>query len=107
MLCLSCKKSIDLFIGKWKIIEVVENENVIPLQENWIHLKPNGTFESYDGYLKKNEKGTWKYESKNKKLFIDAPGDKNDSDWRIELKNDTLYFQSIIDDSYLVSIKKE
>ena len=86
---------------------MIENNESISLQENWIHLMPNGSFESFDGALNKKEYGNWIYESKSKNLFIDGAGEKNDSEWQLEFKKDTLFFRSTSNDSYLVSLKHQ
>lgn len=106
LLC-SCSQSSEFFIGKWQILNVVEDNESIDLMENWMHLKSNGTFESYDGELKKIEHGKWEYESIEKKLFIDGTGDEGDSHWRLSLRNDTLIFESTSDKLYLISKKIE
>lgn len=103
----SCSQSSDFFIGKWHILHVVENNKSIDLIENWMHLKNDGTFESYDGDLKKMEYGTWNYTPKDKRLFIDAKGETGDSHWNLSIKNDTLIFKSTTDNLYLVSKKIE
>ena len=64
----SCTTSSEYFIGKWQILNVVENNKTVELVENWIHIKSDGTFESYDGNLKKNESGTWTYQFERKKI---------------------------------------
>ena len=97
-------KSPKYFIGKWQILNVVENNESINLIENWIHLKNNGTFESYDGNLKKSESGKWAYQFKEKKLFLDS---EEDSQWTLSMKNDTLIFYSTSDNLYLIAIKME
>lgn len=107
ILLYTCNQSSEFFIGKWQILNVVENNKPIDLVENWIHLKSNGTFESYDGELKKLEQGKWQYESKEKIIFIDGAGEDGDSQWSLSIKNDTLMFQSTSDNSYLISRKIE
>ncbi len=101
----ACGESHDYYIGKWQIthIHIVSNSTRTPLNDNWMHLKQDRTFESYDGNLKKKETGVWKYESSQKRLFIDGAGDKNDSEWRLSVKNDTLFFHSITGDIYLIA----
>ncbi len=101
----ACKKSPEYFIGKWQILNVVENNESIDLIENWIHLKSNGTFESYDGNLKKNESGKWTYQLDEKRLFIDGEGETGDSQWNLSVKNDTLIFHSTSDNLYLTAKK--
>lgn len=51
----ACKKSPEYFIGKWQILNVVEDDKSTNLVENWMYLKKNGTFDSYDGTLKKTK----------------------------------------------------
>ena len=101
----SCNKSPEHFIGKWQIMNVVENNESIDLIENWMHLKSNGTFESYDGNLKRSESGKWRYQFKEKRLFIDGVGEKTDSEWTLSTKNDTLFFHSTSDNLYLIAKK--
>lgn len=101
----ACKISPEYFVGKWEILNVVENNESIDLVENWIHLKSDGTFESYDGELKKIEHGQWKYQFKERKLFIEGTGLDSDSQWNLFKKNDTLIFQSTSYDMYLISKK--
>jgi len=101
----ACNKSSEYFIGKWQILNVVENNESVDLIENWMHLKSNGTFESYDGNLKKNESGKWAYHFKEKRLFLDGDGEKADSEWTLSIKNDTLFFHSTSDNLYLI-VKK-
>lgn len=105
ILLYACNQSCEFFIGKWKILNVVEDNKSIDLMENWMHLKSNGTFESYDGELKKIAHGKWKYQSKEKNLFIDGIGKDIDSDWSLSIKNDTLVFQSTSKNLYLISKK--
>lgn len=101
----ACNTSSEYFIGKWHILNVVENNESIPLIENWIHLKGNGTFESYDGDLEKSEHGKWRYSFKEKRLFIDAEGENADSNWRLSSRNDTLFFHSTTNNLYLIAKK--
>jgi hypothetical protein len=101
----ACNTTPEYFIGKWQILNVVENNKSIDLIENWMHLKSNGTFESYDGSLKKNESGKWTYQVEEKRLFIDSEGEKADSEWTLSIKNDTLFFHSTSDNFYLVAKK--
>ena len=101
----ACKKSPEYFIGKWQILNVVENNKSIDLIENWIHLKSNGTFQSYDGNLKKSERGKWTYLFDEKRLFIDGEGETGDSHWNLSMKNDTLIFHSTSDNLYLIAKK--
>jgi hypothetical protein len=105
ILLYSCSQPSKFFIGKWQILNVVEDNVSIDLMENWIHLKSNGTFESYDGGIKKIEHGKWEYQPRGKKLFIDGTGDEGDSQWSLSIKNDTLIFQSTSDNLYLISKK--
>ena len=67
-----CHESAEFFIGKWQILSVVENNENFELKENWMHLKSNGTFTSYDGELNKTESGFWKYDNKTNELLIDG-----------------------------------
>jgi hypothetical protein len=103
ILLYSCSKPSHFLIGKWQILHVVKDNASIDLIENWMHFKNNGTFESYDGELKKIEHGKWKYQSNGKKLFIDAAGEDDDSHWSLSMRNDTLIFQSISDNLHLIS----
>ncbi len=103
----ACDKSPEYFIGKWQILNVVENNRSMDLNDNWMHLKSNGTFESYDGNLKKNESGQWRYQSEAKRLFIDGEGENAESEWALSLKNDTLFFRSTSDNVYLIAKKME
>lgn len=75
------------------------------LVDNWMHLKTDGTFESNDGNLKKNEYGKWTYQSDEKRLFIDGEGEHADSEWTLLIRNDTLFFHSTSDNSYLIAKK--
>jgi len=100
-----CKKTPEYFIGKWQILIVVENNESTDLIENWMHLKSDGTFESYDGKLKKNESGKWTYQLDEKRLFIDSEGETGDSQWNLSMKNDTLIFHSTSDNLYLIAKK--
>ena len=104
----ACHKSSEYFIGKWQILKAVEHNESIDIPENWIHLKSDGTFESYDGTLKKNESGKWTYQFKEKKLFIDDDeGEDKDSKWALSMKNDTLIFHSTSENLYLIAKKME
>lgn len=105
ILLTSCSQSSEFFIGKWRILHVVENNKSIDLIENWMHLKNDGTFESYDGHVKKMEYGTWSYTPEDKRLFIDANGEAGDSQWNLSIKNDTLIFKSTTDNVSLISKK--
>lgn len=107
ILLYACSQSSEFFIGKWQILNVVEDNESIDLMENWMHLKSNGTFESYNGELKKIERGKWEYKSKEKILVIDGPGEEGDSQWILSIRNDTLIFQSISDNLCLISKKIE
>ncbi|MDF1697581.1 MAG: hypothetical protein P1U56_17180 [Saprospiraceae bacterium] len=104
MSLVSCKKTPDFFIGKWKILHVVENKTTSGIKETWMQLKSDGSFESYDGELGKHEKGKWKYKKASNTLIINGSDGEN-SHWNLSLENDTLYFNSIEIDMYLTSIK--
>ena len=101
----ACNKPNKYFIGKWQILNAIENNKSIDLTENWIHLKNNGTFESYDGNLKKKEHGKWTYQFREKELFIDGEEEKTDSEWTLSMKNDTLFFYSTSENLYLIAKK--
>lgn len=65
----------------------------ISLNDNWINLKSDETFNSYDGESNKDESGSWSYSLNDKKLYINSDsGEKNDSEWFIHTTNDTLIF---------------
>ncbi len=68
-------------------------------------LKSNGTFDSYDGSLKKNGNGKWTYDSNKKILAIDSDGDEGDSEWVLSTSNDTLFFHSTSANLYLIAKK--
>ena len=104
---IACNKPSEYFISKWQILNVVEKDESIALHENWIHFKSDGTFNSYDGDLKKNESGKWTYQSKVKSLFIDGEGEKGDSQWTLSMKKDTLIFKSPSNDLYLIAKKMQ
>ncbi len=101
----ACNLSTKYFIGKWQILHVVENDTSINLIDNWIQLKKDRTFESYDGSLKKSERGKWTYRSDEKRLFIVGNGATANSEWILSIKNDTLFFYSTTDNSYLIAKK--
>ncbi|MEM7552111.1 MAG: hypothetical protein AAF363_20675 [Bacteroidota bacterium] len=101
----ACNESPEYFIGKWQVLNVVENNKSIDLIDNWIRLNSNGTFESYDRDLKKNETGKWTYQSEEKRLFIDGEGEETDSEWTLSIKEDTLFFHSTSNNSYLIAKK--
>ena len=101
----SCTKPEDQFIGKWQILTVVENNTPVSLKDNWMYLKPDGTFDSFDGDLGKHESGLWTYQSKSQTLLIDGNGEDGDSEWRISTKNDTLFFHATSGNLYLTAIK--
>jgi len=105
ILFFSCEQSSEFFVGKWQILNIVEDEVSIDLIDNWMHLKSNGTFESYDGELKKIERGKWTYQPEEKILFIDGVGKEGDSYWSLSIKNDTLIFKSTSDNLYLISTR--
>ena len=100
----ACNKSPEYFIGKWQILTIVENNDTVDLVENWMHLKSDGTFESYDGELDKKESGKWTYQPKEKLLYIDGQGEE-DSEWILSVENDTLFFHSKSDNLYLIAMK--
>nr|WP_321233063.1 hypothetical protein [uncultured Psychroserpens sp.] len=100
----SCNKSSNFFIGKWQIFNVVENNESIDLVDNWIDLKSNGTFMSYDGSLEKKEIGKWTYLIEEKKIAINGDVD---SQWTLSIKSDTLFFHSTTDNLYLIAKKLE
>jgi hypothetical protein len=104
---LSCKPTSEPFIGKWQILKIVENNESTDLVENWINLKNNGTFESYDGEFKKQENGKWLYSSEDKVLLIDGEGEEGDSEWILNFKNDSLVFHSKSNSMYLISKRIE
>lgn len=103
----ACKKSTDYFFGKWQILKVVEHDVTMALDDNWIALKGDGTFESYDGALKKKELGNWTYDHRSKKLSIDGTGKANDSEWTLTMKQDTLFFHATSSKVYLIAKKIE
>ncbi len=105
ILLYSCGQPTEFFIGKWQILSVVEGNNSFDLNENWMHLKSNGSFESYDGDLKRLEHGNWKYHAEGKRLLIDGEGESGDSQWDLSVRNDTLIFRSVSGDLYLVAKK--
>ena len=101
----SCSdKSSDFFIGKWQIMAVVDHNKTLELEDNWMHLKADGTFESYDGAISKKETGIWIFHPKHKSLIIDGSSEKeDDSEWMLSVRNDTLFFSSKMDDIYLIA----
>ncbi|NNF35794.1 MAG: hypothetical protein HKN68_16920 [Saprospiraceae bacterium] len=101
----ACKSSPDYFIGKWQILKVVNDNDTIDLDDNWMHLKEGGIFESYDGALKKNESGKWTYQTADKILFIEGEGEEGDSEWMISMQSDTLFFHSTSSALYLIAMK--
>ncbi len=101
----ACNKSSEYFIGKWQILSVVENNESIDLIENWMLLKTDGTFESYDGNLKKHESGKWIYQASTKTLLIEGETESGDSRWNLSISNDTLIFRSPTSDLHLISKK--
>ena len=101
----ACKKSPEYFIGKWQILNVVEGDTSTDLIENWMHLKKNGTFDSYDGTLKKGESGKWTYKLEEKIILIDGEGKEGDSQWILATRNDTLFFHSTSGNLYLIAKK--
>ncbi len=101
VLCSACRQSDDYFIGKWQIVHVVENDAAIALEDNFMHVKRNGTFNSYDGSLNKHETGTWAYRDDKKILIID--GEDDDSKWKLSLRNDTLFFHALSGNLYLIA----
>jgi hypothetical protein len=93
-----------IFIGKWQIINVVENGQFIKLNDNWMDLKSDGTFSSYDGNSNKKENGKWVYSEKEKVLSIDdASGNNDDSEWILLIKADTLIFTAKKGNLYLIA----
>ncbi len=104
----ACKEAPKYFIGKWQIksLELEQNESV-DLPDNWMHLKDDGTFESYDGNEKKNERGSWTFNSEENKLLIDGEGEQADSEWILSLRNDTLIFHSEANNLNLIAIEIE
>lgn len=103
IVCYACSTSSDYFIDKWQITHVVENNTYTALSENWMHLKNDHTFESYDGDIKKVETGTWEYYPHKKRLHIYGEGDEGDSQWRLSVKKDTLFFHSLTEDLFLIA----
>ena len=101
----SCKTEGNYFTGKWQILKVVENEQSTDLVENWMHIKSDGTFQSYDGVLDKKESGRWTYLSKEKIIYIDGEGEEGDSEWVLESSNNTLIFHSTVSQLYLIAKK--
>ena len=98
--------SSEFFIGKWHIINVVENDQSIDLNDNWMHLKSDGTFNSYDGDSDKKEKGKWTYSVSEKVLYIDGDlSNSDDSEWIMSFKNDTLFFSAKKDKLFLIAKK--
>ncbi len=83
---------------------VVEDNKTLKLEENWMHLKADGTFDSYDGAINKSETGTWNFHPKSKKLTIEGnSGKEDDSEWILSVRNDTLFFSSKMEDIYLIA----
>ncbi len=101
----ACRKNPTYFLGKWEILHVVDQESTIDLVDNWIMLNSDGSFESYDGALKKKEVGNWSYIPKSKKLIIDGAGDTADSVWTLTRKQDSLFFHGIPGKVYLIGKK--
>ncbi|MEX0288214.1 MAG: hypothetical protein AB3N14_03815 [Flavobacteriaceae bacterium] len=100
--------SSDFFLGNWQIVAVVEDNKTLKLEENWMHLKADGTFDSYDGAVNKSETGLWVFNPKSKGLTIDgSSGSEDDSEWIVSLRNDTLFFSSKVGDTYLIAKKMD
>lgn len=101
-------QSPNFFIGKWQILSVVENDQHLILKNNWMHLKDDGSFDSYDGDSDKSETGNWEYEPKEKILNINGNvGEEDNSKWILLMRNDTLIFSSNENNLYLKAIKME
>jgi len=101
-------KSPFFFIGKWQILSIVDNNQDFGLKNNWIHLKKDGEFDSYDGDSDKSEAGKWGYNPKDKLLYIYSNTDEeDDSKWILSMRNDTLIFSSNENDLSLKAIKIE
>ncbi len=99
-------KSPHFFVGKWQILSVVENDQYLVLKNNWMHLKNDGSFYSYDGDSDKSETGNWEYKTEEKILKINGNAvEEDNSEWILFLSNDTLIFSSIENDLYLKAVK--
>ena len=71
-----------------------------------MHLKADGSFDSYDGDSDKRETGNWEYEPKEKLLnIIGNAGDEDNSKWILLMRNDTLIFSSSENNLSLKAIK--
>jgi len=75
------------------------------LDNNWIHLKDDGRFVSYDGDSNKSENGNWEYDPKGKVLYIKGNTGEKDSKWILLMKNDTLTFSSNENNLYLIAVE--
>ncbi len=95
----------EFFIGKWQILAVVENHKRITLNNNWMHLKNDGRFDSYDGDSDKSEMGNWEYDSGSKTLHINGNSENDDSKWVLSMRSDTLLFSSPEGDFYLEAVR--
>ena len=101
----ACQKTPTYFLGKWEIRKVVEQDTTIDLEDNWILLHKDGTFQSYDGAINKEEVGHWMYDHKSKRLVIDGNGETADSEWTLTIKQDTLFFHATSGNMYLIGKK--
>ena len=103
----ACKKDPQYFIGKWQITSVVTQNDTIQLADNWMHLKGDLTFVSYDGMEQKEEVGFWSYTPDDNILIIDGAGDDDDSQWTLSMNQDTLFFHATSEDLLLMAIPLE
>jgi hypothetical protein len=87
-------------IGKWKMVTVLEgNQDITPMlnpeNDRWIEFKADRTFESGGGPTGANA-GSYKVNEDDKTLHLDSDaGEGDDSNWRIQFREDLLYMRGI------------
>lgn len=87
-------------VGKWKMVTVLEgNQDITPMMnpddDRWIKFKHDGIFESGGGPHGTNA-GTYRVDDQQNTLHLDSnAGEGDDSNWRIQFREDLLYMRGI------------
>ncbi|GJM30804.1 MAG: hypothetical protein DHS20C17_34390 [Cyclobacteriaceae bacterium] len=87
-------------IGKWKMVTVLEgNQDISPVlnpdSNRWFQFEIDGNFQSGEGDRRTNT-GTYDIDNQNNTLHIDSDaGEDDDSNWRIQFREDLLYMRGI------------
>lgn len=96
----SCTNTLEKQLpGKWRMAQVFESGADVTAQHNpkgnrWIEFHKDGTFVS-DGDPFGRNTGHWHIDAAKTMLYIDSDLEDDDSEWKIEIKGDTTYWNGV------------